>query len=112
MAQTSHRRRKAVGPARPTYLKAEDTDKVMAIVLALMSEVASLRDRVDTHERLAQLGVLPTPGAVDDFRPDPDLLNDRETRREAYVRRLLRVVLEDMEPDRRSDPSPLPPETL
>jgi hypothetical protein len=104
MPQTSNRRRKAVGPDRPSYLKPEDTDKVMSIVLALMSEVASLRDRVDTHERLAQSGVWPTPNAVDDFRAEPDVLDAREARREAYLKRLLRVVLEDIEPSRRTDP--------
>jgi hypothetical protein len=77
----------------------------MAILLALMSEVASLRDRVDSHEQLARLGVLPTPDAVDDFRPDPAVLDAREARREAYVKRLLRVVLEEIEPERRSDPA-------
>ncbi len=105
MAQDSNRRRKAAGPTRPTYLKPDDTDKVMSIVLALMSEVASLRDRVDTHERLAQSGILATPGAVDDYRPDPAVLAERETRREATIKRLLRVVLEELEPDRRSDPA-------
>jgi hypothetical protein len=105
MGQTSNRRRKAVGPDRPTYLKSEDTDKVMAIVLALMSEVSSLRDRVDTHERLAQSGVWPTPDAVDGFRAEPDVLEAREVQREAYLKRLLRVVLEDLEPDGRIDPA-------
>jgi hypothetical protein len=94
MPQTSNRRRKAVGPDRPSYLKPEDTDKVMSIVL----------DRVDTHERLAQSGVWPTPNAVDDFRAEPDVLDAREARREAYLKRLLRVVLEDIEPSRRTDP--------
>ena len=105
MPQTSNRRRKATGPDRPTYLKPGDTDKVMSIVLALMSEVSSLRDRVDTHERLAQSGAMPTPDAVDAFRADPDILEARENRREAYLKRLLRVVLEDIEPDRRTDPA-------
>ncbi len=103
MPQTSNRRRKATGPDRPIYLKPGDTDKVMAIVLALMSEVSSLRDRVDTHERLAQSGIAATPEAVDGFRASPEVLEDREERREAYLKRLLRVVLEDIEPDRRTD---------
>jgi len=105
MPQNSNRRRKAAGPARPTYLQSEDSDKVMSIVLALMSEVSSLRDRIDTHERLAQAGLLPTPDAVDDFRATPDVLAARESQREAYIKRLLRVVLEDIEPERRSDPA-------
>jgi hypothetical protein len=105
MPEDSKRRRKAAGPARPSYLKPEDADKVMSIVLALMSEVSSLRDRIDTHERLAHAGLLATPDAVDQFRADPEVLALREARREAYIKRLLRVVLEDIEPERRSDPA-------
>jgi hypothetical protein len=96
-SSTRPRPRKAVGPARPTYLRPEDIDKVMAVVLALMSEVSALRDRVDTHERLALGGVPPTPAAVDAFQPDEAVDAERESRREAYVKRLLRVVLEETE---------------
>jgi hypothetical protein len=98
MAELRPRRRKAAGPPRPTYLRPEDTDRVMSIVLALMSEVASLRQRVDTHERLALAGTAATPEAVDSYRPDEPTDAAREAWREAYVKRLLRVVLEEIEP--------------
>jgi hypothetical protein len=99
MATLLPRRRKAAGPPRPAYLRPEDTDRVMSIVLALMSEVAALRQRVDTHERLARDGILATPDAVDAYRPDDETSAAREAWREAYIKRLLRVVLEEIEPD-------------
>jgi CO/xanthine dehydrogenase FAD-binding subunit len=101
------RPRKAVGPTRPTYLRPEDTDKVMSIVLALMSEVASLRERIDTHERLALQGVAPTPAALDGFEADAETDAAREAWHEAYIKRLLRVVLEETE-SRPCDPLPDP----
>jgi hypothetical protein len=54
------RPRKATGPDRPVYFNAGDIDRVMAILLALVSEVAAMRDRIDTHERLAGAGIPPT----------------------------------------------------
>jgi hypothetical protein len=101
MSEPRKRARKAVGPARPTYLRGEDCDKVMSVVLALMSEVATLRDRIDTHERLAAGGTAPSPAAVESYEPDEVVEAERDARREAYVKRLLRVVLEELETDRR-----------
>ncbi len=98
MAGRRARPRKAAGPPRPTFLRGEDTDRVMAILLALMSEVAALRDRVDTHERLALVDALPTPAAVEGYRPDEAVDQERESRRDAMLKRLLRVVLEELEP--------------
>jgi hypothetical protein len=91
------RARKAVGPDRPTYLHPEDIDKVMAIVLALMSETASIRARLDTHERLAAAGLPATPEAVEAFRPEPAVEAEREIWRQAYIKRLLRVMLEELD---------------
>ncbi len=91
------RPRKAAGPERPTYLRPGDTDKVMAIVLALMSEVAALRERLDAHERLAEAGLAPAPAAVEAFQPDEAVEAEREAWREAYIKRLLRVMTEELE---------------
>lgn len=91
------RLRKAVGPDRPRYLTGADTDKMMAIVLALMSEVASLRERVDAHERLGTEGKLPAFELVERFEPDEPTEAERAAWRKAYIRRLFRVVTEQVE---------------
>jgi len=91
------RRRKAAGPERQSYFDDTDMDRVMAIVLALASEVASIRDRLDTHERLAVSGKSPTPSSVEAYQPDPSAEDDREAWRDAYIRRLFRVLTEDIE---------------
>jgi hypothetical protein len=91
------RPRKAVGPDRPRYLDAADIDKVMAVLLALTSEVAALRERVDSHERLAAAGVAATVDQIEAFMPDPATEAQREAWRDAYLRRLFRVITEDVE---------------
>jgi hypothetical protein len=99
------RPRKAVGPERQTYFNETDVDRLMAVVLALVSEVASLRERVDTHERIGGHGELPTVERVEAYLPDPPTEEAREAWRDAYIRRLFRVITEDVEALRRSNPT-------
>lgn len=91
------RPRKAAGPDRPRYFDAGDVDRVMAIVLALASELASVRQRLDTHERLAADGKIATPELVEAHVPDPSAEVEREAWRDAYIKRLFRVITEDIE---------------
>jgi len=91
------RKRKAIGPQRQTYFGEADVDRVMAILLALVSEVASIRDRLDTHERIAAEDVLPSNDRVEQYRPDETTEIQREVWRDAFIRRLFRVVTEDVE---------------
>ena len=99
------RPRKATGPDRPAYFDHADVDRVMAILLALISEVASIRERLDTHERLAADGALPVAGLVESYRPDDLSDAEREGWRGAYIRRLFRVITEDAEALQASDGS-------
>jgi hypothetical protein len=103
------RPRKAAGPDRPVYFGPGDVDRVMAILLALVSEVASIRERLDTHERLAAGGTLPAPALVEAYDADEPAAAEREAWRSAYIRRLFRVVTEEVEA-LRSGPKP-PDET-
>ena len=91
------RPRKAVGPERPRDLDAADIDKVMAALLALASEVAALRERIDSHERLAAQGLAATCDTVEGYLPDQACEAQREAWRDAYLRRLFRVITEDIE---------------
>ena len=91
------RPRKATGPDRQTYFNEGDIDRVMAILLALVSEVAAIRDRLDTHERIAQAREVPAPDRVEAYQPEPSVEEDREAWRDAYIRRLFRVITEDVE---------------
>jgi hypothetical protein len=91
------RPRKAVGPERRTYFNDADVDRVMAVLLALVSEVAAIRDRLDTHERLVAAATPPDASAVEAYQPDAAAETGREAWRDAYIRRLFRVITEDVE---------------
>jgi hypothetical protein len=99
------RPRKAAGPDRPTYLEAGDVDRVMAVLLALVSEVAAIRERLDTHERVAAAGQAPAPDVVEAYAADPQTEAAREAWRDAYIRRIFRVFTEDLEPGAGSGPA-------
>jgi hypothetical protein len=99
----SPRPRKAVGPERPAYLDGADVDRVMAVLLALVSETAAIRERLDTHERLAASGVMPSPERVESYVASADAEREREAWRDATIRRLFRVFTEDVDGLRGSD---------
>jgi hypothetical protein len=98
----SGRPRKANGPDRQSYFDASDVDRVMTVLLALVAEVASIRERLDTHERLADVGTAPSVLAVEAYRADEVAEDQREAWRDAYIQRLFRVITEDVEALRRS----------
>ena len=88
------RPRKAAGPDRPSYLDGSDSDRLMAIMLALVSEVAAIRERLDTHERLGRVA---TPELVEAYQVDAATEAAREVWRDGYIRRLFRVITEDID---------------
>ncbi len=100
---TQPRRRQARGPQRPRYLQAEDIDHLLQISIALMAEVSALRDRLDTHELLAARGTVASAAAVEAFKPDEAQRELREQRRQAMLKRTLRVVTGELESATRGD---------
>lgn len=96
-APRAPRRRWARGVDRPRYLKAEDIDRMMIMFLALMSEVSALRDRLDTHEAVAELGGKPSSAAIEAYELTPERQMQREATRQAMIKRVLRAITEERE---------------
>ena len=74
----------------------------MMMLGALMIEVSAVRDRLDSHEALAEQGVTPTAEALEALKLTPERQAVREQRREAMLKRIFRVVLEELEEGRES----------
>lgn len=91
------RRRVAVGPRRPQYLRDVESDRLMMIVTALTAEVSALRDRLDTHEVLSASGQQPTAAAIEAFVPDAACHARREADRMALLKRVYRVLTEELD---------------
>ncbi len=71
------------------------------MIVALTGEVAVLRERLDTYERLAAEGKLPDPSAIEAFEPDETLEYEREHDRQSLLSRVFRVIeaAPDEDPD-------------
>jgi hypothetical protein len=91
------RRRWARGVDRPTYLQPGDLDRVMVMMVALMSEVSALRDRLDTHEAVAELGKPVTSSDIEAYELTPERQAAREANRQAMLKRVLRAITEERE---------------
>jgi len=94
VASDIKRRRFANGPPRPKYLAAGDADKAVMMILALAAEVSALRDRLDTHERLADGNILPATPSVETYVPTEAVEAARASTRRSLIDRITRVLLE------------------
>jgi hypothetical protein len=94
---TVRRKRVATGPKRPRYLVDRDLDRMMIMLVALMGEVSSLRDRIDTHEALADAGKTNKTDEVEQYAITKERHSRREEIRMAMVRRVFRVLMEELE---------------
>ena len=91
------RKRWAKGQSRPRYLQPDDIDKMMIMFVALMSEVSALRDRLDTHEAVADLGGTTTTAAIEAYELTPERHLAREANRQAMLKRVFRAITEERE---------------
>ena len=91
------RRRWAKGVDRPAYLQPTDIDRIGIMLVALIGEVSALRDRLDTHEAVAELGSSVTRDAIEAYELTPARREQREAERQALLKRVLRVITEDRE---------------
>ena len=91
------RRRWARGVDRPRYLQPADIDRLGIMLVALIGEVSALRDRLDTHEAVAELGSAVTRDAIEAYELTPARRVQREAERQALLKRVLRVITEDRE---------------
>jgi len=83
--------RKAKGK-RPAFAADSQVDRLVAIVTALMGEVAVLRERLDTVERLLERDGAVSRTAIEDYEPDDVVATEREAWRAGYLERVLYVM--------------------
>ncbi len=82
---------------RPTYLGDPAVDNVLSIALALAGEVVVLRERLDTVERLLEGAGGLSRAQVDDYRPSPQVIEEREAARARFLDVVLRSVQQERE---------------
>lgn len=82
---------------RPGYFADPDADRLLAILVSLIGEVAVLRDRLDAVERLAEGHGLFLQDEVERFVPSAAAQTARNAWREHYLERVFRVLQGEQE---------------
>lgn len=81
---------------RPYFLDPA-VERVMAITMAVVQELAVARQRVDTLERLLQAKGLLDPGEIDGFIPGAAQAAERGLWTQEYLARVLRILQQEAE---------------
>jgi hypothetical protein len=79
---------------RPWFLDRQ-VEQVLAITMTLAQELAVVRQRADTLERLLQAKGLLAEGEIDAFAPDPAASAERQMWNQEFIARVLRIVQQD-----------------
>ncbi|MBM3514510.1 MAG: hypothetical protein FJX59_12485 [Alphaproteobacteria bacterium] len=80
----------------PKFHEDRAIDQLMAMVTALTAEVAILRERIDTHERVAERHRLYRREDIESYQPDPAAAKERSAARQRLLKKVYRVLKEDL----------------
>ncbi|MFZ4111144.1 MAG: hypothetical protein ACOYKQ_11810 [Polymorphobacter sp.] len=83
--------------ARPRYFEDPASDRILSIVMALAGEVAVVKERLDTVERLLDGKGSITRADIEAFVPDRTASYERGLMHREFAARILRGVQQDME---------------
>jgi hypothetical protein len=82
---------------RPFFLNDPDTEKVLNIVMTLAQEVAVMRERMDTIERLLERQNTISRADIDAFAPTKDEAAERGLLIQEFLARVLRIIQQERE---------------
>jgi hypothetical protein len=83
--------------ARPKYLEDPASDRILSIVMALAGEVAVVKERLDTVERLLDAKGSISRADIEAYAPDRGAGHERGLMHREFAARILRGVQQDME---------------
>jgi hypothetical protein len=81
---------------RPYFLHPE-TERVLAITMAVVQELSVMRERIDTLERLLERQGLLWRAEIEAFEPTPREAAERGAWIQEYLTRVLRIVQQEGE---------------
>ena len=85
----------AAGGRRPEFTGDPMVERLFGITLALVSELAVTRERLDTVERLLQRGKLMNREDLERFQPSSEEAAERGELQQQYLGQIFRVLLQD-----------------
>lgn len=96
MSRTTALRHSADKPAgkRPYFLNPE-SERILAIVMAVAQELAVARARIDTLERLLEAKGVVVREEIETFAPSAEQHAERAGWSQEYINRILRIVQQE-----------------
>lgn len=82
---------------RPYFLKDPDVERVLAVTMALAQEVAVMRERMDTIERLLEENGAVTQADIESYTPPKPAAEERGAWTQEYLARILRIYQQEIE---------------
>lgn len=82
---------------RPYFFDDPAVERVLNITMAVATEVAVLRERLDTIERLLESGGQLSRADIEAFRPGDEVAAERQLWHARYVARILRIVQQELD---------------
>ena len=76
---------------RPVFFDDPSVDQLMTFLIELTTEVAVLRERLDTVEQLLERDGQVTRASIEAFQPSAELESERNAWRDAYLKRVFRL---------------------
>lgn len=86
--------RRAKG-AQPHFFDDPNIDRLLTMFMNMAAEISVLRDRVDTHERVAAAKGAYSPADIEAYDPPDDVRAAREAWRNTFLDRLLKTMEQD-----------------
>jgi hypothetical protein len=82
---------------RPYFLDDPAVERVLNISMAVAAEVAVLHERMDTIERLLEAKGVLTKKEIEEYVPDDQASEERQTWHARFTARILRIVQQEVE---------------
>jgi len=83
--------------ARPYFLESDETERVMNLAMAVATEVAVLRERLHTLERMLEAKGIVDRADIEAFVPDDAAAEERQLWHARYAARILRIFQQELD---------------
>jgi hypothetical protein len=82
---------------RPYFFNSAETERVMNIAMAIAAELAVVRERIDTIERLLEAKGILQQSEIEAFVPGEAQAAERQLWHARYAARILRIVQQELD---------------
>jgi hypothetical protein len=82
---------------RPYFFQDPAVERVLNITMSIAGELAVMRERMDTLERLLEAKGIVSKDAIESYVPDDTAAAQRQQWHAEYIARVLRIVQQELE---------------